>query len=83
MFQDKSSLVYCINIAGLIKSMGLEYDATGWRLFIDSSSRSLKAVILHNVNNFSSIPIGHSIQMKETHNSMDYLLSVFNYQEHK
>ena len=27
-FQDNSLLVYCNNIAGLIKSMGLEYDAT-------------------------------------------------------
>ena len=42
MFQDKSWLVYCNNIAGLIKSMGLEYDATEWRLF--DSSRRLKAV---------------------------------------
>ena len=68
-FQDKSSLVYCNNIAGLIQSVGLEYDATQWRLFIDSSSRSLKAVLLHNWISFSSTPIGHSVQMKGTHNS--------------
>ena len=68
-FQDKSSLVYRNNIAGLIQSMGLEYDATQWRLFIDSSSRSLKAVLLHNWISFSSTPIGHSVQTKETHNS--------------
>ena len=57
--------------------MGLEYDATEWRLFIDSSSKSLKAVP-HNGNGFSSIPIGHSIQMKETHHSMDHLLFAVN-----
>ena len=74
-FQDKSSLVYCNNIAGLIKSMDLEDDATEWRLFIDSSSRNLKAVLLINGNTFSSIPIGISVQMKETHNSLDHLLS--------
>ena len=68
-FQDKSSLVYRNNIAGLIQSVGLEYDATQWRLFIDSSSRSLKAVLLHNWISFSSTPIGHSVQMKGTHNS--------------
>ena len=34
MFQDKTSLIYCNNIAGLIKSMGLEYDATKWRLLL-------------------------------------------------
>ena len=80
---QKSSLVYCNNIAGLIKSMGLECDAMKQRLFIDSSSRSLKAVLLHNGNSFSYIPLGHSVQMKETHNSMDHLLSAVNYQEHE
>ena len=48
VFQDKSSLVYCNNIAGLIKLMGLGYDCTEWRLFIDLSSRSLKVVLLYN-----------------------------------
>ena len=63
--------------------MGLEYDAMEWRLFIDSYSRSLKAVLLYNQNNFSSILIEHSVQMKETHNSVDHLLSAIYYQEHK
>uniref|UniRef100_UPI00358F0AE9 uncharacterized protein n=1 Tax=Myxine glutinosa TaxID=7769 RepID=UPI00358F0AE9 len=43
---DEVSLVYCSNITGLIAAMGLAYDPTEWRLFIDSSSRSLKAVLL-------------------------------------
>ena len=64
-FQNKSILVYCNNIAGLIKSMGLDYDATEWILFIGSSSRSLKAVLLHNGNSFSSIPIGHLVARKK------------------
>ena len=42
--EDKSSLVYCNNIAGLIKSVSLKYDATEWRHFIDSSSRNFTAV---------------------------------------
>ena len=54
--------------------MSLEYDITKWRPFIDSS-RSLKAV-LHNGNSFSSISIEHSVQMKETHNTMDHDWSV-------
>ena len=56
MFQDKSSLVYCNNIAGLIKLMGFEYDTTEWKLFIDTFNRSLKTVLLPNGNSFSSIP---------------------------
>ena len=64
--------------------MGLEYDVTEWKLFIDSSSRSLKAVLLHNGNSFSSISFGDgSVPVTETHNSMDQLLSAVNYQAHK
>ena len=44
--------------------MGLKYDAVEWRLFIDSSNKSLKAILLHNGNSFSSILTGHSVQMK-------------------
>ena len=83
MFQDKTTLVYCNNIAGLIKSMGIEYDATEWRLFINSPCRSLKAVPLHNESSFPSIPIEHSAQTKETHNSINHLLPAVNYQEYK
>ena len=78
-----SSLVYCNNIAGLINWMGLEYDVMERKLFIDLSSRSLKVVLLLNRNVFSSTPIEHLVQKKETHNYMDHLLSVVNYQEHK
>ena len=62
-FRDKSSVVNCNNIAVLLKSLGLEYDTSKWKLFIDLSSRSLKAV-LHNCNSFTSMPIKHSVQMK-------------------
>ena len=37
----------------------------------------------HDVKSFSSISIGHSVQMKETHNSRDHWLSAVNYLEHK
>ena len=46
-FHVKSSLVYCNNIAGLIKSIDLEYDAMEWRFFIDSSDRSLKYFFIY------------------------------------
>ena len=62
---------------------GQKYDAMEWRLFIDSSHVSLKAVLLNNRNKFSSIPVGHSVEMKESHKSMDLLLPALNYQEHK
>ena len=36
-----------------------------WRLFIDSSKRSLKCVLLHKGNKFACVPIGHSVVVKE------------------
>ena len=53
-----------------------------WKRLIDLSSRSLKAVLVDNGNEYSSTPIGHSVQMKETHNSLDQLLSALNYHDH-
>uniref|UniRef100_UPI0035902CB4 uncharacterized protein n=1 Tax=Myxine glutinosa TaxID=7769 RepID=UPI0035902CB4 len=68
---DEVSLVYCSNITGLIAAMGLAYDPTEWRLFIDSSSRSLKAVLLFNGNKIASVPVGHSVQMTENYSNME------------
>ena len=63
-------------------TQGLDYINIEWRCFINSSSRSLKAVLLHNGNKYSSITNGHSVQMKETHDNMDQLLSALNYHDH-
>ena len=50
-FSEKNSLVFCNDVRGLLEKMGLsEYMPNEWRLFIDSSKRSLKCVLLHNGN---------------------------------
>ena len=46
-----------------------------WRLFIDSSNRSLEAILLHRGNKFSFIPVGHSVAMKKSHRTMERVLS--------
>ena len=51
-------------------------------LFIDSSKRSLKAVLLHNGNLFASIPLAHSIQLKESYKTMKILLTKLKYTDH-
>ena len=43
----------------------VHYEVNSWHLFIDSSKRSLKCVLLHNTNEYASIPIGHSTTLKE------------------
>lgn len=83
MYDEASSLIYCNNIDESTKLMGNKYDGIEWGLFINSSNRSLKAVHLNNGNKFSSIPVALSVEMKETHNSMEHLLSALKCQEHK
>ena len=81
-FSMKDSLVFCSNIEGLVNQMGKKYDPTEWRLFIDSSNRSLKGVLLHNGNELASLPVAHSVQMKETYENMKILLDCIKYDQH-
>lgn len=79
---EQYSLVYCNDIDGLVKELGLEYKAAEWRLFLDSSFRSMKAVLLHIGNKLASIPIAYSVNMKETYLDMKYLLQALKYDLH-
>jgi NADH:ubiquinone oxidoreductase subunit len=65
-FAKENNSVFYNGIGNLLKKIGLsEYNPSEWRLFIDSSKRSLKCVILNNGNKYNSIPTGHSTTMKE------------------
>jgi hypothetical protein len=74
--------VYCCNIPGLMQKLGIEYKVNEWRLFIDSSKRSLKAVLLHNSNNYASLPIGHSVHLKESYENLELVLTKIGYTAH-
>jgi len=73
-FSKEGPLVFCNNISGLIQYFGKYYDVNEWRLFIDSSKRSLKGVLLHNGNQLASIPIAHSVHLKETYENLHILM---------
>ena len=81
-FRIEDEFLFCDDINGLLNAMGCEYEPVEWRLFIDSSKRSLKCVLLHNGNVFASIPKGHSVQMKKTYDSMKQVLEKLKYSEH-
>lgn len=82
-FSQEGSLVYCNNIPAVIENLGAErYDPSSWRLFIDSSKRSLKGVLLHNSNQYASVPIAHSVHLKETYENLELLLNKIQYQNH-
>jgi len=83
-FSKQDDFVYCNDIASLINKIGIiSYSPEQWRLFIDSSKRSLKCVLLHNGNKFNSIPIAHSYKAKETYESVKRVLQLISYDVHK
>jgi hypothetical protein len=78
-FDTDGPLSFCTDIAGLFHSMSQVYVSSDWRLFVDSSARSLKAVLLHNGNTKPSIPVAHSVHLKETYDNMCVLLQSIKY----
>ncbi|KAL6478203.1 hypothetical protein MHYP_G00140380 [Metynnis hypsauchen] len=48
----------------------------------DSSCKSLKAVLLHNGNKYSSLPVAHSVHLKEEYTSVKMLLGALKYDEY-
>ena len=59
-----------------------EYEPKDSRLFIDSSKQSLKCVLLHNGNQFASVPIVHSTTLKEKYEAVKYVLEKIGYDQH-
>lgn len=81
---EKDSLIYCDDICGLMNEMKQDcYVPDEWRLFVDSSKRSLKAVLLHIGNEYESIALAHSTQLKESYENVKYVLEKIRYDEHR
>ena len=78
-FSFRYGLCYCHDIRGLFEAIVIPCNTSDWRLFIDRSSRSLKAVLLHKTNKCPSIPLAHSMQMKENYENVKTLLSALKY----
>ena len=63
--------MFCNNVEGILKKLGVtQYDLNDWRLFIDSCI----CVLLHNGNDFGSIPLGHSTTLKEKYSEINFAL---------
>ena len=78
-FSVFNNTCYCSNVAGLFQQLGYKHDHSEWRLFIDSSKLSLKAVLLHNGNEKPSVPLVHAVGLKETYKSMETILQLIKY----
>jgi len=73
-FKMERGVVACTDINGLMQTLIINHSLLDWRLFIDSSKLSLKAVLLHNGNTLPSIPVGHSVRNKESYENMKILM---------
>ena len=81
-FTVEDDLVYCNNIQDVLSKMDFsEYNQDEWRLFIDSSKRSLKYVLLHNGNKFACVSIEHSVIVKEHYLNVKMVLQKLRYSE--
>ena len=67
-------LVYRNNIKELREELLLEHTSGQWIGFTDSSEARVKAVLLHNGNKFTLIPLIHAVHVKETYENPHVLL---------
>jgi hypothetical protein len=51
-----------------------QHDPSEWCLFINSSRLSLNAVLLHNRNEYISVPVACAVHMEESYDSMHHLV---------
>ena len=83
LFSKDGELCHCNNISELISLLDGNYVPNDWKLFIDSSKKSIKAVLLHIGHILPSLPIAYSTTMKETYHNLQFMLEKIRYSEHK
>ena len=82
-FKEEKQLVYCDNVPGLLGELGIpSYNPEEWRLFLASSKRSFKCVLLHNGNWYGAVAVGHSTVLKEQQNDIKTVKDLLKYNEH-
>lgn len=67
----------------LFDAIGMPFVPKELRLFIDSFTTYLKAVLLHKGNKLSTLSLAHSVSLKEDNYSVKLLLAALKYNEHK
>lgn len=76
-FSKISELVNCNDIGSLFEELGYKHNPDEWSHFIDSSKISLKRVLLHNGNIYSSVPVAY---MNVTYANMKHLFVSIEYE---
>ena len=80
-FKTAGYFTCCKDNDGLMDAMHMRHRPEHWRLFIDASKTSLKAVLLHNGSKLPSIPVAPST--KETYTTMKNILVEVDYKKYQ
>lgn len=80
---EETNLVYCNDIEALFECFHFQHVPADWRLFIDGSKASLKAVLLHIGNEHPSIPIAYGRYQKEEYDTIKLMLQLMKYDQYK
>lgn len=80
-YRLEGPMCVCFDVVGLMSELEITHIRSEWRLFIDSSKSSLKAVLLHNGNEKPSIPVAYSVSMKENYDNLAAILKAIKYQD--
>jgi hypothetical protein len=73
--------VYCSDVFGCMEKFNIVYGVNEWRLFIYSSKRSLKVVLLHNDSKYAPVPVGHSVHLKESYENLALVLTKLSFKD--
>ena len=80
-------VVYCSNISGLFEQLNQQYNAEDYRLFLDGSRKSFKALLLQNEPDGDkrkpAVPIAESDGMPESYQAIKTILELLNYDVHQ
>jgi hypothetical protein len=82
-YQKDDVSIYCWDINGLFRKFQQEHNPNDWRLFIDASTKSLKAVLLCNNQIYPSIPVYYSTIQREKRDVIKDLLEKINYDNYE
>ena len=78
----QNAICFCSNVSWLFYSIRIPCIPGKWRLFIDSSSKCFKAVLLHDGNKYPTLPLAHSVHLKETYENVKTVLNVLKYDQY-
>jgi hypothetical protein len=64
-FIEEGEFSACKNVEGMMAAMNIRYNRDEWRLFMDSSMHSIKAVLLHKGKVLPSVPVACAVHKKK------------------